>query len=285
MTTPAKGLAGPVWYQSDGRAILAWIIRRHRKATVPIAVGANRRTMPGERRLYNTRKGKAVAHRLWRCCHPPGASAVRWHPAVTSRQFQRSTMQTTIERPADSAGELYVKTDISPEQIFQAIGRLRKEARDEVNRLLEFLDRTDVSRELEEDGDAEPSLGCQEAFPGQGRGGGGDDREPDLGSFDRMTDQRLSNRQNHLGEERLEVDAEQDLADREPSLAATETHVTPPYPGVDLMGGRQYRDCSANQEYWASSRSDDREHDDDNGIGDLDGLLEQVGGWIGGGMA
>ena len=54
-------------------------------STVPIAVGANGSTMPGERRLYKTRKGKAVAHGLWPCSHPPGASADRWHPAVRSR--------------------------------------------------------------------------------------------------------------------------------------------------------------------------------------------------------
>ena len=35
--------------------------------------------MPGERRLYKTRKGKAVAHSLWLCSHPPDASVVRWH--------------------------------------------------------------------------------------------------------------------------------------------------------------------------------------------------------------
>ncbi|QIG92084.1 hypothetical protein [Bradyrhizobium sp. 6(2017)] len=47
----------------------------------------------------------------------------------------------------------------------------------------------------------------------------------------------------------------------------------------------QYSDSYANQEHWASSPTEDREQDDDNGIGDQDGLLEQVGGLIGGGMA
>jgi hypothetical protein len=39
--------------------------------------------------------------------------------------------------------------------VFQAIGRLRKEARDEIDRLIGFLDKTDdcVSREVEENGD------------------------------------------------------------------------------------------------------------------------------------
>lgn len=45
-------------------------------STVPIAVGAIGTTMPGERRLYKTRKGKAVAHGLWPCSQTPGASAV-----------------------------------------------------------------------------------------------------------------------------------------------------------------------------------------------------------------
>jgi hypothetical protein len=75
--------------QSDGRAILAGIILAI-EANARTGRQRDRRTMPGERRPYNTRKGKAVAHRLWRCCHPPGASAVRWLPAVTSRFSQRS---------------------------------------------------------------------------------------------------------------------------------------------------------------------------------------------------
>src|SRR3954452_23107226 len=83
--------------------------------------------------------------------------------------------------PAESAGPLYVKTDISPEQIFQAIGRLRREARDEIVRLIQFLDKTDdyVSRELEDSIDDNP------------QGEEGDD-EPSLGSFDRMIDQSKS---------------------------------------------------------------------------------------------
>ncbi|QIG92272.1 hypothetical protein [Bradyrhizobium sp. 6(2017)] len=181
-----------------------------------------------------------------------------------------SENSTAMPSAAASAGALYFKTDVSPEDLFVAIGRLRREAREEVDRLLQFLDRTDdyISRELEDDGDAEPSLGLQEAFPGQGRGGGGDDREPDLGSFDRMTDQRLSNRQNHLGEERLEVDAEHDLADHEPSLG-----------GLD-----HYQ----SQELWAAGGRRDLERDPaESGIGDHDGLHEQAGtnDWQMGGMA
>jgi hypothetical protein len=63
-------------------------------------------------------------------------------------------MTTTLERPAESAGALYRRTDISPEELFQAIGRLRQDAQDEIEGLLAFLDET------EPDPDLEPSLGA-----------------------------------------------------------------------------------------------------------------------------
>ena len=78
-------------------------------------------------------------------------------------------MTTTLERPAESAGALYVKTPVTPEEIFRAIGRLRKEARDEIDRLIRFLDSTEnhmaIDCEPEEEGDDaedEPSLGFLE---------------------------------------------------------------------------------------------------------------------------
>ncbi|WP_038388782.1 hypothetical protein [Bradyrhizobium elkanii] len=167
-------------------------------------------------------------------------------------------MKAPVGSPAESAGELYFKTDVSPEQIFQAIGRLRREARDEIDRLIRFLDDTDDHMEREPDDD-EPSLGFQETFPGRGapHGGSGDDREPDLGSFDRMMNQEHCNRQ-RFGEEIPEVDAEQDDADNEPSLG-----------GIDH---------GHNQERWSTGGRRDLELDPaESGIGDRDGLLEQVG--------
>ncbi|WP_338830643.1 hypothetical protein [Bradyrhizobium sp. 27S5] len=96
-----------------------------------------------------------------------------------------------------------------------------------------------------------------------------------------MTDQRHSSRQ-RLGAEQVKVDAELDRADHEPSLGATETHPTAPArivighkgPGTSAT---QYSDTYANQEHWALSGRDDREHEDDNGLGDLDGMAEQIG--------
>ena len=56
---------------------------------------------------------------------------------------------------------MFLKTPVTPEEIFQAIGRLRKEARDEIERLLRFLDETDNHMERQpegDDADDEPSL-------------------------------------------------------------------------------------------------------------------------------
>ena len=122
--------------------------------------------------------------------------------------------------------------------LFVAIGKLRKEARDEIDRLIGFLDKTDdyVSRELEaaaddvpcdedeldgpeeaEDEESEPdepSLGSSNDHNGNGtvyHNGGGiidgegpdDDLEPSLGGGDGS-------------------DREEDRADEEPSLGWTE---------------------------------------------------------------
>ena len=142
------------------------------------------------------------------------------------------------ESPQDS---LYLPTDVSPEEVFQAIGRLRKEARDAIDELIRFLDKTDdyISRELEDDDDREEV---------------GDD-EPDLGSFDLMADQSKAWRQISDGWVTPEVDAEQDDADAEPSLGAFERHVS----GYGPDG----YNCSGDQTKWASGGSGDLEDEHD----------------------
>jgi hypothetical protein len=45
-------------------------------------------------------------------------------------------MRSPLKRPEESSGELYQPTGISRETTFQAIGRLRQEAQDEIERLL-----------------------------------------------------------------------------------------------------------------------------------------------------
>jgi hypothetical protein len=133
----------------------------------------------------------------------------------------------------------------------QALRRFRREAREEIGRLIAFLDDSDpyVMSELEDDDDLE-EVG---------------DSEPSLGSFDRVTDQEKSWRA--MGA--ADLDAEMDTSDDEPSLGSLD------------------HDHHPNQEQWAAGDWRDLEKDDtESGIADYEGLLEQVGSqdWQGRGM-
>jgi hypothetical protein len=160
----------------------------------------------------------------------------------------------------------------------QTLCRLRREARDEIARLIRFLDDSDeyVMTELEDDGDLE-EVG---------------DSEPLLGSFDRMLNQEKSYRQ-VPGEDIPGIDAELDEADREPSLGSCENHPSAPPIVIGQFGpvcvGSAVRRYSAqgDQTSWGTEGSrDDREddagdnpeHDEaESGIADEDGLGEQLG--------
>lgn len=109
------------------------------------------------------------------------------------------------EKPQDS---LYLPTPVTPEEAFHAIGRLRKEARDEIDRLLQFLDKTDnyVSRELEDAVDDGPIDDNELDGPENGEDEDSDPAEPALGSLDGQSDQT----QWAAGDRR---DLEQDPAD------------------------------------------------------------------------
>ena len=158
-------------------------------------------------------------------------------------------MTTALERPAQPAGALHYKTPVTPEEAFQAIGRLRKEARDEIDRLIRFLDKTDdyVSRELEDaaddnpidDDELEPSLcGVTAAganMPGDHSGadleddgtpgGRSVDDEPSLGSLSShgYGDQSVWGRPGEGGVDAEDEHdgAEPETGDDEPSLANT----------------------------------------------------------------
>jgi hypothetical protein len=153
---------------------------------------------------------------------------------------------------------IYIRTPVTPEQAFRAIGALRREARAEIERLIRFLDDTDGHMELEPDDEGDDS-----------------DTEPALGSFDRMTDQSKAWRQS-AGELCFSIDAEQDDADNEDDGISE--------PSLGSIG-----DVHFDQGRWAFGNPCDLELDDaeSSGIGDQDGLLEQVGtqDWQQGAMA
>jgi hypothetical protein len=135
-------------------------------------------------------------------------------------------MTTTLERPAESAGALYRRTDISPEDFFQTLGRVRRDVRDEIERLIEWLDSTidtDEDRAVDDDPcDGDP------------------DAEPSLGSFDRMSDQIKAWQARPVT---ADIDTELDNADDEPILGS-------------VAAGEH-----GNQEDWALGVGDGREGD------------------------
>jgi hypothetical protein len=92
--------------------------------------------------------------------------------------------QTQVRSRAEAAGALYVKTPVTPEEIFKAIGRLRREARDEIDRLIRFLDDTDGHMEREPDDEGDDAE-LEEDDPAEDEGLG----EPALGSLDGKDDQ------------------------------------------------------------------------------------------------
>jgi hypothetical protein len=180
-----------------------------------------------------------------------------------------------LERPAESAGELYRRADISPEDFFQALGRVRRSARDEIERLIEWLDSTiDVDEDSAADDDP-----CD----------GDPDAEPSLGSFDRMSDQikAWQARGGFVGD----TDCEVDRSDHEPALAAPERHPNPPYAAISYSGSvvcygpaGQYRDSSGSQHAWSSGNTDDREGCEHDGrepdVDDEDGVDKEPSfGW------
>jgi hypothetical protein len=123
-----------------------------------------------------------------------------------------SAIDPDIHAPKSPQDALYLPTDITPENVFQAIGRLRKEARDEIDRLIQFLDESENHMELEpedeaDDAETESSLGSLDHMTDQTRwtegapddaedehdGGEPDEEgEPSLGSFDGLVDQEHS---------------------------------------------------------------------------------------------
>ena len=162
---------------------------------------------------------------------------------------------TSVDMPLDDSGKpvegLYYPTPVTPEEAFKAIGRLRKEARDEINRLIRFLDETDNHMEREPE-DLEED---------------GGDTEPSLGSFDMMTDQSKSWKRMQ-GEFGAEDDAEEDDCDDEPSLGSVGNNFS--------------------QEQWTAGSTKDLEgehdgaeppEDDEPSLGSFDRLLDQNRAW------
>ena len=164
-------------------------------------------------------------------------------------------LNTSATNPTAGLDWLDIAADAKPADIFRAIGRLRKEAKDEIDRLIRFLDETDNHMELEPNGDE-----LDASWPERGprpMASSSEDDEPSRGSFDRMLDQGKAWQQRSLYAYPA-IDGEHDHADDEPSLGSL--------------------DHNHSQDRWAVGGRRDLEEDlSESGIADFEGLYEQVG--------
>ncbi|OSJ22121.1 hypothetical protein BSZ19_46890 [Bradyrhizobium japonicum] len=201
-------------------------------------------------------------------------------------------MQIIKERPADSAGELLSGLAIQQrarQTSLQRLARLRKEASAEIHRLIAFLDASDpyVMTEREDEADAGP---CDT-----------DELEQDLASPDPRTSGDYLGRSPWMArtfdQSRFQgADAEADYSDDEPSLGLLERvdqgeglaygfgndlegEHDGAEPGEDAEPSLGALEGHTDQRAaWHVASVNDYELDhSETGIGDLDGLLEQVG--------
>ena len=191
--------------------------------------------------------------------------------AAATRRQQRASKrrEKTIRRRVRG---LYYPTGVTPDDFFDAIGKLRKEAEIEVDRLLSFLDHLDEA-ELEVDADFEPTLGSaisgygSEAYDQEewGHSNDADEREgsdPDLEPSLGWT---------ATGAHGTDDDREDEHDDSEPLLGATIS-----FDQDDAWRMPDRIDANAFEP--EADVLDNGEHDDaEHGIGDSDGVLEQWG--------
>lgn len=171
--------------------------------------------------------------------------------------------ESSTAMPAGDAGALFRRTDISPETFFVTLGRARKAAADEIERLIQWLDSTiDVDEDCAAD---------DEPCDGDG------DLEPALGSFDSLSNQikAWSTRDLMAAQEdrelddcdREEGDHPEDGADAEPSLLGVTAngHMTDNDLEADVMDSQQgstpARTLAAARERDKSKRSNVRRLD------------------------
>jgi hypothetical protein len=142
----------------------------------------------------------------------------------------------TAEAPAGPADALYIPTDISPEELFEHLGRVRREAEAAIEQLIDILDRTDQfydEREhqidddpIDADDDSEDTLGsidaASQAHWASGHAG---DREGDGCADDREGDE-------------LEHGGDGAIEDGEASLGWTEEEAGRGGTGGSFMGNR-----------------------------------------------
>jgi hypothetical protein len=115
-------------------------------------------------------------------------------PSNSARDIKASRRLRQSHNISKSPETGWIFNQISNCELFQAIGKLRKEARDEIDRLIGFLDKTDdyVSRELEDSIDDGPHDDNELDGPENAEDEESEPDEPSLGAFEGDDDQSVS---------------------------------------------------------------------------------------------
>jgi hypothetical protein len=187
----------------------------------------------------------------------------------------------------------YLPTDVSPEEVFQAIGRLRKEARDEINRLIGFLDKTDdyVSRELEDAVDDNPCDDNELDGPENGEDELSEPDEPSLGSIEKSCSLYGPDGHNPTGDQTRwgdsgtkDLEDEHDGAeppdDAEPSLGSFDRILDQTTSWDMRIDDCVFSSSDCEQDDCDAEDDDPEEISEPSGIADHDGLQEQYSGRV-----
>lgn len=153
-----------------------------------------------------------------------GAECERVETCSAAEQVNGAAAELFLGDAGEGPPNLYLPTNLTPEELFHALGRLRSEAEEAVERLIALIDALD-------DADSEPS---------------GDESEPDLGS--------VSGRK---GFDQSHWSAGDSLVDGgEPCLGASENHASP---AMYWCSDARFKTGGGNQVGWSTGNSDDRE--------------------------
>ncbi|MGM5025715.1 hypothetical protein AB8B02_05775 [Tardiphaga sp. 862_B3_N4_1] len=148
-------------------------------------------------------------------------------------------MKTPTKKPGSPLDAIYRRVDLTPEQIFQALSRLRQEAQEQIEYLIDLCD------ELDGDVDLEP-----------------DPAEQNLASVSQNAYHYALEAHDDAEEDDCELE---DGNDDEPSLGSANP----------TMSGSQQQWSVANAGLDYEDEHDGGEPDD-SGIADMDGYMEQV---------
>jgi hypothetical protein len=171
-------------------------------------------------------------------------------------------MKTPTKKPGSPLDAIYRRTDLTPEQVFQALSRLRQEAQNQIEYLIQLVDEMDGDTDLEPE-PVEGNLATVGSDNLQVWFEAHDDAEQDDCELEDGRDDEWS------------------LGSINPKISGSQQDWTRGAEG-DVELEHDGREPSEEDE---GGQCDDEGAEPDAGIGDFDGLMEQCQGYSGSGAS